>query len=666
MTGSINSRIEHWVKHFQDPGSVPFSFVYRGQKTGEFLEKWSLEKGVSETSDKKMWFLTYQEGKTGLQVKCQLTWFRNFPVVEWVLKFQNSGREKTPIIQDIWVLDSVFEGEDKITLHWAKGSNAERDDFSPQEKILSGCDSFILSPVGGRSSNTTALPFFHLHLGSRRRLLIALGWSGQWLISFQKKEEGLLVKTGQEKTFFRLYPGEEIRTPRVLLLFGEEKDFVSTQNNWRRFLLAQYLPRRKGRAVCLPFACTSSGPPDEANKTTAEEQLEFATFFRKNYGSEYLWIDAGWFEGGWPNGVGNWFVRKNGFADGFRHLTEKIKKMGMKGLILWFEPERVFQGTWIDRQQPDWVIRIPDNPNRLLNLGKEEALNWLTDHISSFIQREGISVYRHDFNMNPLPYWQSADSPERQGITEIYYIQGLYRFWDQLLERHPGLIIDNCASGGRRIDLETISRSVMLWRSDYKYFEPEGKQNHLYGISFYLPTSSTSCGYPVSYLSRSGLGNGMVLWTAWYPQASYDVYRKFLPPVVDWQPGKSLDLKLARKLVQEFQKARKFFYGDYYPLSSYDASEKGWLALQFHREDLQAGMVLVFRREKCTKEEYLIKFQAVKPDFLYRIEISDEICRKEKKILPGEKIRQGLQLIIQQVPGSRLIFYKREVQRKDA
>ena len=48
----------------------------------------------------------------------------------------------------------------------------------------------------------------------------------------------------------------------------------------------------------------------------------------------------------------------------------------------------------------------------------------------------------------------------------IRYIEGLYEMWDELRAKNPGLVIDNCASGGRRIDLEAISRSVALWQSD--------------------------------------------------------------------------------------------------------------------------------------------------------------------------------------------------------
>ena len=34
-----------------------------------------------------------------------------------------------------------------------------------------------------------------------------------------------------------------------------------------------------------------------------------------------------------------------------------------------------------------------------------------------------------------------------------------YEMWDELRARHPGLLLDSCASGGRRIDLEVRARA---------------------------------------------------------------------------------------------------------------------------------------------------------------------------------------------------------------
>ena len=86
--------------------------------------------------------------------------------------------------------------------------------------------------------------------------------------------------------------------------------------------------------------------------------------------------------------------------------------------------------------------------------------------LSEMIGTLGISCYRQDFNMAPLAYFRAADAEDRQGITEIKHIMGLYRLWDALREKFPGLLIDNCASGGRRLDVETLRRSIPLWRSD--------------------------------------------------------------------------------------------------------------------------------------------------------------------------------------------------------
>ncbi len=86
----------------------------------------------------------------------------------------------------------------------------------------------------------------------------------------------------------------------------------------------------------------------------------------------------------------------------------------------------------------------------------------LKEHISELKP----DCLRIDFNFSPLPFWRENDAQDRNGITEIKYINAFYRLWNILPDQFPNLIIDNCASGGRRIDIETLKRSVPLWRSD--------------------------------------------------------------------------------------------------------------------------------------------------------------------------------------------------------
>ena len=92
----------------------------------------------------------------------------------------------------------------------------------------------------------------------------------------------------------------------------------------------------------------------------------------------------------------------------------------------------------------------------------------MTKYLAEVIKQYKMDWLRIDYNIDPLGFWQFLDKkdPDRVGMAEIRYIEGLYRMWDDLRAAYPHLAIDDCASGGRRIDLETMSRSTPLWRSD--------------------------------------------------------------------------------------------------------------------------------------------------------------------------------------------------------
>ncbi|MDW8029996.1 MAG: alpha-galactosidase, partial [Armatimonadota bacterium] len=627
------------MRNFTQSVVPPFSFTYDGKHSSQLLPRWKFEHQQKQLDNARaLHTFTWLDPETKLEVRCECTLFADFPAVEWVLKFKflEGAGEKSPLLEDVKALDLKFVSKtvNGFVLHRSLGSNAQRNDFEPMHEQLKPKIEIKLAPVGGRSSNTTSLPLFNTEAVGEGGVIVAIGWSGQWAASFTHEGDGIRICAGMELTRLRLYNGEQIRTPRILLLFWRGDDFLVGQNLFRQLILAHYSPKQNGQPVTLPLSCTSCGPPDEANQATEQNQIEFASEF-VCYGVEYFWLDAGWFEGRWPNGVGNWFPRKDGFPSGLRPLSDALNRMGFKGLILWFEPERVFQGSWIDREHPDWVLRLPNNPNGLLNLGNEDARKWLTEHISTMIEREGISIYRQDFNIDPLPFWRAADPPDRQGITEIRHIEGLYEFWDELLRRHPNLIIDNCASGGRRIDLETVSRSVVLWRSDYYYFEPIGQQCHTYGISLWLPTTATGSGFPMAYSLRSAMNNGVGLWVPWSPKASHEIYSRYVP-WANWEAGETIDVEFAKALVDEFKRVRHFFFGDFYPLTPYSTDDDVWMAYQFHRTDLNAGIALAFRRGKCQQSSLRLKLRGLLGSAIYEVEISDEQLMRKTFTLTGK------------------------------
>ncbi len=136
--------------------------------------------------------------------------------------------------------------------------------------------------------------------------------------------------------------------------------------------------------------------------------------------------------------------------------------------LVWFEPERVSRGTYLAKEHPEWVISPAGDGSGLFNLGTPAAREFMTKYLVEVIKQYKMDWLRIDYNIDPLGFWQFLDKkdPDRVGMAEIRYIEGLYRMWDDLRAAYPQLAIDDCASGGRRIDLETMSRSTPLWRSD--------------------------------------------------------------------------------------------------------------------------------------------------------------------------------------------------------
>jgi len=312
----------------------------------------------------------------------------------------------------------------------------------------------------------------------------------------------------------------------------------------------------------------------------------------------------------------------------------QIRWQGVK-TIVWFEPERVAAETWLASEHPQWVLGGAGGG--LLNLGDPKAWNWLIDHIDKLITEEGIDLYRQDYNIDPLGYWRGNDTEDRQGITEIRHVEGYLAYWDELRRRHPGMLIDSCASGGRRNDLETLRRAVPLLRSDW-LLEPVSQQAHTFGISFWFPYWGTGVNSSDPYLFRSVMCPAMI--------ACYDVRRE------------DLDYAGIRRLVSQWRSlAPSLMQGDYYPLTGYSLDREHWIGWQFDRPELGHGMVQVFRREQSIYESARLPLRGLEAEAVYEVRDldQDDATRWQGR----ELIEKGMPTTISTRPGAVLLMYRK-------
>jgi len=323
------------------------------------------------------------------------------------------------------------------------------------------------------------------------------------------------------------------------------------------------------------------------------------------------------------------------FPKGLRELSDLMHENGKK-VMVWFEPERVHPDTWIAEKHPEWVHG--GAKGGLLKLGDPECRAWLTDHIDKLLTDQGIDYYRQDFNMDPLPYWRKNDAEDRQGITEIRHIEGYYAYWDELLRRHPGMLIDSCASGGRRNDLETLRRAVPLLRSDW-YNSPGGQQCLTYGMSLWIPYHGTGVIYERDdYWTRSS----MVAEMSYGPDA---------------KGIEHFDFKRLKRLVDEQRRIAPYFLGDFYPLVPYTLAEDQWMAWQFDRPDLREGVVQVFRRGGSPYETARFTLCELDPDARYSVKNLDETAPRE--ITGRELVETGLPVAVPKPASAVTFLYKR-------
>ena len=195
------------------------------------------------------------------------------------------------------------------------------------------------------------------------------------------------------------------------------------------------------------------------------------------------------------DGYGNYSADPVRFPNGLRPVSDAAHSAGLR-LILWFEPERAMRGSneafrvgeangylrctnslpccWgtCHVQQSNTSISSCFERQCLFYFGAPGAKQWMQQKLSSLITEYGVDIYRQDRNgAAPYGFWTEGDAPDRRGMSELLHINGLYDLLDGLRAEHPALSMDNCASGGRRLDIEMSRRMVPLHRTDW---QPQG------------------------------------------------------------------------------------------------------------------------------------------------------------------------------------------------
>ena len=659
-----------------------YAFNYGGEPA-KGLDAAPVVKTVRDDAEAKQVVREWTSPDGRLRLRSTETEYRRFPVTEYVPELVSVGDAPTAIVDDFRSL-KLTRPSARTVLRALHGTvNTDRD-FAPETPVLGvgkgATNRYEMVATEGRSS-AQWMPWWGVDFESGDGLEVGLGWTGAWRADFAADGRALAMSAGMVKTHFRLVKSETIRQPS-LLVFRRAKGVTPRQMQTviHRFMVDVKSPRdRKGELIHGISAITAGG----GNKTPAmmKKIIDWKVANRMPF--DCFWVDAGWNGPAhlpdlisncgnmWYHFTGDWRFNPTVHPDGdLGKVADAAHAAGMR-MLLWMEPERCVSDPPppVYREHRDWILPRDDKDIRnkrqlTIDFGNPDALAWVIETVSEHVRRCKLDVFRQDFNLNTLPLWQANDAEDRQGVTEAKHVMGLWKFWDTLRERFPHLVVENCASGGRRLDFEAVSRGHSYCRTDYAIYHREPSQvTDVQNVSLntlaYLPfqgSESTPAVFFDDYGIFSSFASGNVFtpsdWNAGI------VKNDFTPDEVRW-------------LRESFETGRRmmpYYEGDFYPLTdSREAvplpgawlvktspDETRWCAWQMHRADRDAGFAIFFRRLNTPSHVFTAELGGIDESADYEVETWHGLTER----MSGRALRR-LKVELRQPRSFRLVFYRK-------
>lgn len=605
-----------------------------------------------------------------LKVTLAKTEYPELDAVWWSLTFENPCEWTSGVVSDIrdgdfrvplppdevrYAGDASKPGDRAViamrgcvgegTWDYSFDDESSATEFAPKAYYLrkqTWSDKITIENRNARSSNVMA-PFFNVNFRDEGAL-VAIGWTGGWRAHFENEPDGVKVETGLKRTAFRLRGGEKIRTTSVLVMRYAKGEDAS--NKFRTLMRTQFSHRAtsggRDREGLLAFelwgATKSSAMIDRVRSLVAHGTKP-----------DLIWVDAGWYgnaETGadwatcdWPSQCGDWVMNKSLHPNGMVDVADEVRKNGMD-FMLWFTPECIGRKAEAKKAHPEWILDPPGVGYALWDYGNPAAWQSTFDTLSGYIDRLHLTCYRQDFNQGLDKHFALADerAPDRIGVAEIRHIEGMYRLWDELRRKHPGLLIDNCASGGRRIDIETLRRSIPFFRSDFQCTwnaSPEVLQAHNANISWWLPYTGCTTKQKDLYSLRSSYSSS-------WGFAAFETGGKDLTDA---------EYATLRKALSDYRRIRRFFSRNFYNHGSHNLDLSSWAVWQYLDPEAKEGVVLAFRRPESPCDRVRIPLKGL-PDGA-KVSVEDLDSGEKRTLSDGT-----LEIVLPERRSSAAIVYR--------
>ena len=291
---------------------------------------------------------------------------------------------------------------------------------------------------------------------------VSLAWSGDVQYCVEKNYEGVQSIGAAEVLLpgeVILKTGESYEAPEFFAWYSNA-GLDGLANSLHSHLRARETHPKKPRPLTLNMW-------EAVYFDHNEEKIRQLVDIAAEIGVERVVLDDGWFGSRRDDrrGLGDWVVSKEVWPQGLGAITNYVIGKGME-FGLWFEGEMVNPDSDLYRNHPDWILnvagRVPPawRHELVLDLNNPAAYAHVLQQTSDILSTYKISYIKWDHNRVLI----DAGTSGFPGVQK--QTKALYRLFAELKQRHPGLEIESCASGGARIDLGIIDLVDRFWTSD--------------------------------------------------------------------------------------------------------------------------------------------------------------------------------------------------------
>ncbi|RKD90737.1 alpha-galactosidase [Mangrovibacterium diazotrophicum] len=301
----------------------------------------------------------------------------------------------------------------------------------------------------------------------------ALAWSGNYRLAFQVDEWKTLNVVSGINPFlsaWTLNPGENFTTPEMIYTFSSEGRGQVSRNlhDWGR----QY-GMVGGNKIHDIVLNSWEGAYFTFNENTLTGMMDDAA----EMGIETFVLDDGWFGNKYPRnnddaGLGDWQTNKKKLPRGLDYLIDYAHSKGLK-FGLWIEPEMVNPESELAENHPERIVQSPGREKitwrnqLLLDLSNPKVQDFVYNVFDSLLTTHpGIEYIKWDANRHVEQAGSTFLPASEQTHFWVSYTEGLYTVYKRIRAKYPDFVIQDCASGGGRLDYGALQYHNEYWTSD--------------------------------------------------------------------------------------------------------------------------------------------------------------------------------------------------------